>query len=170
MSDNSVDVEIFDVSDLPEHAKPISEWLEGIWGRLPVNEYLEAISRGTSWGRPLPRTLVVTAEDKPIGTASLVEYDIETRRDLSPWLACVYVVPGERRKGVAARLEGAIHDLAKELGILQLYLFCEPPLDEYYDKLGWSRLEKSMYHDDPIVIMSKSLVPRRPSFEALSLD
>jgi GNAT superfamily N-acetyltransferase len=52
----------------------------------------------------------------------LVAHDMDTRMDLSPWLAGVFVAPHHRRRGVGAALVQRIIDEATGLGVEQLYL------------------------------------------------
>src|ERR1700734_1134494 len=49
-------------------------------------------------------TFVLFNYDKPVGTASLAHDDLESRRDLTPWLAGVFVEPSSRGRGYATAL------------------------------------------------------------------
>lgn len=52
----------------------------------------------------LPTTVVATATDGALlGTASILFDDMETRPDLNPWLATVFVMPGQRGHGLGPR-------------------------------------------------------------------
>ena len=48
----------------------------------------------------VPLTVVASIEGVPVGSASLLEEDMETHADLSPWLASVFVLPTSRRQGI----------------------------------------------------------------------
>jgi hypothetical protein len=53
-------------------------------------------------------TAVVALDEvaAPVGTAALTEHDMETHRELSPWLGGVYVIPASRlyeRRGRSLR-------------------------------------------------------------------
>ncbi|MFH6781229.1 MULTISPECIES: GNAT family N-acetyltransferase [Methylobacterium] len=65
---------------------------------------------------PMPRTVVLLADDEPVGMASLAARDLETRPDLTPWLAGVYVGPPARGRGHAVRLVAAVEAEARSCG------------------------------------------------------
>ena len=52
----------------------------------------------------LPFMVVAIEGKKLVGSAALVYDDMRTRKELSPWLASVFVKPEFRRKGIAAAL------------------------------------------------------------------
>jgi GNAT superfamily N-acetyltransferase len=56
--------------------------------------------------------LAAKADAEPIGTCLLVESEIEPNRDVSSWLAGLFLVPEHRRRGAGAELVRAIEDQA----------------------------------------------------------
>jgi GNAT superfamily N-acetyltransferase len=56
----------------------------------------------------IPMTIIALDDGEPIGTAALTDHDMETHRELSPWLGGVYVVPAARGRGVARALVGDV--------------------------------------------------------------
>jgi len=75
-----------------------------------------------------------------------------TRKDLSPWLASVFVPPEHRGKGIGTALTRRIMDEAKALDVGTLYLFT-PDRETFYSRLGWTVLERPEYRREQIVIM-----------------
>ncbi len=73
---------------------------------------------------------------EPAGTASLVRQDLESRPDLSPWLAGVFVAPGFRGRGLATRLVRHVEAHAAAAGIPALWLYTAAA-DGLYARLGW---------------------------------
>src|SRR4051812_27947910 len=55
-------------------------------------------------------TFVRFEGDRPVGTASLAHQDLDSRPDLTPWLAGVYVVPDARGRGHAEALVRQVED------------------------------------------------------------
>jgi len=104
-----------------------------------------------------PPFMVVAFEGHQlVGSAALVFEDMRTRKDLSPWLAGVFVKPEFRRKGIATTLIRHIEKSAAEHGIKQLYLYTEHARD-LYARLGWVDMEECEYHGVNVAIMSKGL-------------
>lgn len=91
-----------------------------------------------------------------IGSAALVYEDMTTRKDLSPWLASVFVKPEFRRKGIAKTLVGYIEKRAAQRNIRRLFLFTEHARGLYAD-LGWADLQACEYQGADVVIMSREL-------------
>ena len=104
----------------------------------------------------VPLTLIALVNGGVVGTASLIEYDMDTRHDLSPWLASVYVIPEQRGQGIGTELVQAIVAKAREIGIPTLYLFT-PDKEHFYQKIGWQTQEYTEYRDREVVIMQKIL-------------
>ena len=105
---------------------------------------------------PLPNTFIVTERAEVIGSASIVEFSIPERQDLSPWLASVYTFPTHRRKGVATYLTNHVITYTRNLGYRTLYLFTEDK-SEFYSRFGWNVIENDHVAGVPVVIMSKDL-------------
>jgi GNAT superfamily N-acetyltransferase len=71
----------------------------------------------------MPRTFVLLRDDEPAGTASLAEQDLESRPDLSPWLAGVFVEPAARGQSLAGRLVAAVEDECRRMRIGSMSLY-----------------------------------------------
>ena len=106
--------------------------------------------------RELPFMVVAIEGNRLVGSAALVYEDLTTRKELSPWLASVFVKPEFRRKGVATTLVRHIEKSAEERGIRKLYLFTEHARG-LYARLGWHDMEECEYQGVNVVIMSKRL-------------
>lgn len=99
---------------------------------------------------------VLLDDDKPIGTACLSVMDLDTRPDLSPWLASVYVVPEARRRGHAAQLVRTVERIAIARGHRTLWLFTweAAPL---YARLGWLVAGEETQHGEYVTLMRRDL-------------
>lgn len=83
----------------------------------------------------------------------LVAHDMDTRKELSPWLAGVFVAPDYRRHGLGTALVRRAVDDATALGVRRLYLYT-PTIELFYSRLGWSLVERTRYRGTDVVIMS----------------
>lgn len=100
-------MKISSLADCPHLAPVIAQWHFGEWGHLypggTVDGWLDHIRARMNADR-IPMTVVAWDGEEPVGTAALTEHDMETHRELSPWLGGVYVIPPARRSGVASAL------------------------------------------------------------------
>ncbi len=145
------------LEERPDDAKCVAEWIASEWGRLPIHEYLDTIRRHDAWLPALPRTLVAHVKDQVVGTVSILEDDLETRPEFNPWLGCLYVAHGWRRRGIGVDLLSRAETLAaSNLAIRRLFLFTEAQAD-LYGRHGWLHLEYDTYRNKPITIMTKGL-------------
>lgn len=84
----------------------------------------------------IPRFYAAILDERFIGTYALIRNDLNSRQDLHPWLACLYVDLDSRGKKLGARLlDHAIEETAK-LALKKLYL--QTDLEGYYEKYGWA--------------------------------
>jgi len=102
----------------------------------------------------LPIAWVAHDGDTALGTAALRKFDLEGREDLSPWLGGVFVLPSQRRRGVASALCRVVEGKAYDQGLSRLFLFTHGQ-EALYERLGWSTLEATMWHGHSCSIMSK---------------
>ena len=83
----------------------------------------------------------------------LVVDDMDTRTELSPWLAGVFVAVESRKQGIGAALVRRVIVDAWSLGIDRLYLYTLNS-EQFYSHLGWSVVERTKYRGVDIVVMS----------------
>ncbi|MFN2129375.1 MAG: GNAT family N-acetyltransferase [Anaerolineae bacterium] len=146
------------LADYPEHIPVLAQWHYAQWAYLDVG--VSAAQRAAvlrKHGRDtVPMTLVALSGDTLLGSASLIQHDMDTRMDLSPWLASVYVDPPYRERGIGSALVEAIVDRAERLGFSALYLFT-PDRAPFYERLGWHILEHTIYRGYAQTVMALSL-------------
>ena len=104
--------------------------------------------------QPVPSTFVAVGDGgEVLGSASLVEHDMQTRPELTPWMASVYVAQRHRRRGIGSGLVRHVVDFAGATGIAKLYLFT-PDRARFYASLGWAHVETTAYRDHEVTIMA----------------
>ncbi len=84
---------------------------------------------------------IVAAEDSILlGSVSIFENDLTSRRDLTPWLASLVVLKEARGKKVGAHLMDRVKERVKEQGYDKVYLRTGNAHQYYLDR-GWSLVE-----------------------------
>ena len=144
------------LSDCPEALPTLATWQHAEWGHLRPNDTLEKRMvrlRGFATGDQIPLTVVALDENEVLGSASLIHHDMETRMELTPWLAGVYVGEQYRRRGIGAELVRRIMAEAARLKVPLLYLYTVHS-EKFYAALGWTLLERTSYREHNVVIMT----------------
>jgi N-acetylglutamate synthase-like GNAT family acetyltransferase len=152
-------IELSYLVDYPEFCEQLAVWLHAEWGWFTPGSTLEArrqklcahLNRDE-----LPLAVVAHERGTLLGTAALRAQDMDTRRELTPWMASVYVTPSARTLGIGTRLVARIEREAFRLGFGTLYLVTFDKAS-YYARRGWLSLERTLYRNEPVVVMCKSL-------------
>ena len=151
-------VEIINLKDEPEHLTTLARWHQHEWSFLNPGETLEErILRMQPYLNAdfIPSTFI--AKDKCLlGSAAIVANDMDTRLELTPWLASVFVTPEKRQHGLGSKLVLHVMKQAKREGITTLYLFT-PDKQNFYAKLGWITKSIEQYQGHEVTIMQTSL-------------
>ena len=121
--------------------QPLSDW---------QREFAEGQHSG-DW-----KCLIALDHDELLGGAALARADLAHRPDLGPWLACVFVTPLARGKGLAERLIEGICAQAKASGETRIYLHTQDRSD-YYARRGWVVLERFRAWDKDQWLMARDL-------------
>jgi GNAT superfamily N-acetyltransferase len=159
------------LADHPHAITTLARWHHEQWKHLnPGTSIEQRIARlHTHLGKgQIPMTFValcpsevrcsqpgipVTEREIFVGSASLIAQDMDTRPDLSPWLASVFVAPEYRRKGIGTALVRRVIQEAARLDTTRLYLFTTPDKQRFYARLGWSLIEHTRYRGYQQIVM-----------------
>jgi len=143
------------LADHPGVIPTLVSWEHREWGYLmpgvSLEQFASAFQRRANRDR-IPMTLLGFVGGELVATASLIVHDMMTRKDLSPWLAIVYVAPDHRRKGYGGAMVRAAMNKTSELGVGELYLFT-PDQMAFYERLGWSMGQLVDYQGKSVTIM-----------------
>lgn len=148
----------------PEYIFQLSEWHHREWGYL--NPTVTIVERQKEMQMHLlegvvPSTFVATctngSDEQLVGSAALVQKDMNSRSDLSPWLASVYVAKSWRRRGIGTALVRHALEQAKNTGVPVVYLFT-PDKQHFYERLGWQSLRRERYSGIEMTIMNYDCV------------
>lgn len=154
------------ISYLAEHPHLIpalAEWHHAEWAHLNPGDTVEArISRMQKLlaKEQVPTAFVALQGETLLGSASLIDNDMDTRKDLWPWLASVYVAPEFRDRGVGSALVQRVVDEARGLGVETLYLFT-PDRESLYARIGWKVIERTEYRGEQVVVMELPISTRK---------
>lgn len=152
-----------DIAHLADHRDVIptlAQWFYKEWAYLHPDRTLEDVERligERTNTTKIPVALVAFEGGELLGTVCLKVHDMDTRLDLTPWLAGLYVAAPRRRQGIGTKLVSAIEKKAHELGVQKLYLYT-PESESFYSKLGWQVKERTEYHGYPVTIMEKNIL------------
>lgn len=109
-------------------------WKE--WGNEDNYKFYEdAMVHSCKTESDIPRFYVAVEEGDIIGTYALLRNDLNSRQDLCPWLACLFVDEEHRGSEKGSKLlQHGLKEAAKK-GYDTLYLTSD--LEGYYEKYGW---------------------------------
>jgi N-acetylglutamate synthase-like GNAT family acetyltransferase len=129
------------------------------WKHLSPNKTIESrratlISAAADEG--FPTFYIAFKDNEFIGSAAIVARDMESRPDIGPWLAAVYVKKEWRKQGIATLLLRHCEVQASKAGIKTLYLFTESA-SQLYAKNDWVILEQCEYKGVNVDVMVKAL-------------
>ena len=143
------------------HVPIVAQWVHETWGYLHPGRGLEtaiAVLREECGAGGVPSVFAALQGDTPGGTASLGADDMSDRRDLTPWLASVFVPPAWRGRGIASRLVQRVEDEAQAHGVAHFYLYT-PDQQPLYRRLGWRDIEARDYRGEAVTIMRRVVSP-----------
>lgn len=133
------------IYNLVEHKKyipTVAKWVYDEWSSKYGERFEVTLKKteNTCNENKIPLTLIAFIDNEPVGVVALWENDLESRRDIRPYMATLYVIPEERGKGIGKKLMEAAIQKAKELGEKRIYLITN--IDNLYEKFGWKLLSK----------------------------
>ncbi len=152
-------IEMKYLADCPEYINIIAEWLYEEFGRYHHADSKEnRVKRLKSYcnKHTLPITFTASYKSSPIATASLLNWNMDSHPELSPWLASVYTLPGFRKNGIAELLIKHVINKAFELNFKQLFLFTDKSAD-YYKKFGWETVLVEEYYQERVSLMKLNI-------------
>lgn len=142
------------LADNPQlmHAVGEIRWRE--WGHAPETDnpydFVDAQLRVDWWvdatvresGREdLPVTWVVVDEGEVMGAVGLGEFDIDERRDRTPWVLGMIVEDRHRGAGIGRQLLTHLEGWARHRGYEKIWVATGDPAADFYRKCGWELTE-----------------------------
>ena len=133
------------LADHPHLVPAIGEirWRE--WGHPPEPERLDwwvDVTAREAGRAELPVTWVaIDPHGEAVGAVGLGQFDIEERRDRSPWVLGMIVVPEYRDRGIGGKLMKALEDWTYQYGYSQAWVATGGRAISFYQKCGWELAE-----------------------------
>jgi N-acetylglutamate synthase-like GNAT family acetyltransferase len=127
------------IHELKERTDLFEEAVNAFWNQWGSKEsymfYKDCMLHSYKTEEDVPRFYIAIENEKIIGTFAILRNDINSRQDLTPWLACLYVDPAFRGRELGGEfLQFALQEAAVK-GYKKLYLATD--LEKYYEKYGW---------------------------------
>lgn len=152
-------IEIVALFDRPEFVPLVARWNWAEWRDLLPCASCEAFAddlRAKTRHDGIPITFLALDDGVPVGTVSLLADDLESRPELTPWLASLYVVPERRGSGLGKILVRHAVEAARGFDVGNLYLYT-PGQETFYQQLGWEFLEATEFRGRAVTIMTRHL-------------
>jgi N-acetylglutamate synthase-like GNAT family acetyltransferase len=92
-----------------------------------------------------------------LGTASVIVSDLAERPQFTPRVAAVWVDPPARRRGVGAALVNRATQDCFALGVGRAYLCARPRRSGFYERLGWTSIERDVGHHRMSVLIRDAI-------------
>lgn len=155
------DITIGLLAERPELIPVIGEirWRE--WGYEPepidLASWVE-ITRAETGVDRLPVTWVATDRNgEAIGAVALGEFEIEERRDVSPWVMGMIVRADLRGRGIGRLLLGRLSAWAVTAGYTRLWVATEPTAVGFYQSCGWQVVEvfQRPAYGEPTIVLNR---------------
>jgi len=150
---------IINLSKQPHHIPTLANWHHAEWAYLNPGGTLEQRidkMQGYLGDELVPSTYVYKQAGRLAGSAAIIHSDMDSRPELAPWLASVYVAPEFRRQGIGSKLVEHVMSQARAGGVVRLYLFT-PDRADFYTKLGWTTMAEEKYRGQLVTLMSVAL-------------
>lgn len=129
-------IEIVEIKDRTDLFDQAVDFIWGYWGNEQnFHFYHDCMKHSVTTKSDLPRFYIVLQNEKIIGSFALLRNDLISRQDLTPWFACLYVVPESRGQKVGEALLNHAIEETRKIGYENLYLCTD--IDGYYEKYGW---------------------------------
>ncbi len=147
------------LADHVEHVPVLAKWFHDEWSYLsPSYELLDRTERlrGRANREGIPVAFVAVSDAVPVGSASLIECDMDTHSHLMPWMSSVYVDRSARKRGLGTALVARVVEEARQQGVDRLYLWTAKE-EQWYAGMGWQVFERTSYRCETAIIMAIDL-------------
>ncbi|WP_251550447.1 GNAT family N-acetyltransferase [Neobacillus muris] len=149
-------IKIYEIKDRMDLFDQAVDFFWKQWGSTEnVRFYHDCMKHSCNAKSELPRFYLALQNDQLIGSYALLTNDLISRQDLTPWLACLYVIPELRGKGFGSLLLQHAAKEANKKGFENFYLCTD--LEGYYEKYGWSYMaEAYIFNGQPTKVYVKT--------------
>ncbi|MEJ1936694.1 GNAT family N-acetyltransferase, partial [Nostoc sp. NIES-2111] len=117
-------VTVTDLRDRPEFAPVVADRVWRAWWKpkgYPLS-FIEGMVSQNLGNSPIPLALVAHNGTAFLGTASVIESDLDLRPQFTPWIAALWVDPSHRENGVGSALVRTGVEAARSRGATNVYV------------------------------------------------
>ncbi|MBK7968444.1 MAG: GNAT family N-acetyltransferase [Bacteroidetes bacterium] len=136
-------IDQLNIIGLSENPDLLSYGIDYIWkccgSESNFEFYKDAIGNAAKTAASVPEFYIATLAGEIVGCVALITNDLNSRQDLFPWLACLYVDEKYRNRNIAGQLMDRVLTDAAKGGIFKVYLSTD--LENFYEKKGWKKME-----------------------------
>jgi GNAT superfamily N-acetyltransferase len=137
----------YTISDLRQQPQFFDSVADRIWQAWwqpngYLLEYITGRLKENLQDTPIPLALVAHDGGTFLGTASLIASDLDERPELTPWVAAVWVEEIARGHGIGAALIERATRACFALGFPRVYLCARVRMTGFYQRLGWTLIER----------------------------
>ncbi len=139
-------MQISNLRDVSQFADTIADRGWHAWwtdSGVPLSDYRKHLDPMMT-GKGIPFALVAHDGETYLGSALVIESDLEARPQLAPWIAALWVDEAARRKGIAAQLMHHAQNEIAKLGTSTCYLCATLENSPYYSARGFTLIEESV--------------------------
>lgn len=157
----------FTISDLRQQPQFFDSVADRIWqawwkpNGYPL-AYVEGRLAENMQDTAIPLALVAHDGGRFLGTASVIASDLDERPELTPWVAAVWVEESARGHGVGAALVNAAADACFAIGYKRAYLCARARMTCFYERLGWTVMERKVGANQLRVFAQEAAAPSSP--------
>lgn len=139
-------VQVTDLRVVPEHCDAVADRVWNAWWRTKGTpfSYIRRLVDENLRSTGIPFALVAHLDGRFVGTASVIESDLEERPDLTPWVAAVWVDEEYRHTGVGTTLVRAAMTGAVAVTRGPVYLCAKRAVAPFYEGMGWHRIAEDV--------------------------
>ena len=129
-------IHIHNIRDRQDKFEDAVKYFVKQWGsEMNYNFYKDCMVHSCQTDSLLPRFYIALDGDEIVGSYAFLRSDLNSRQDLEPWFACLYVAPELRGHKLGNLLQNHAIDQAKHAGYQHIYLCTD--LETYYEKNDW---------------------------------
>ena len=153
-----MDKQIVTTVDRPDLIDVAAEWIwNAFWKKNGYTlEQIRALVISSNAVVGPSQCMLLLVDGVPVGTAGLIRNDLDSRPELTPWLAAMYVRPELRGRGYALELIRAVENAAVLAGYSQVWLYTLVA-EGLYLKAGWQSVERFEMEGVQAVLMRRDL-------------
>ncbi|MCX2534749.1 GNAT family N-acetyltransferase [Plesiomonas shigelloides] len=133
----------------------IARWHFDEWHSLYPERTLDDFAadlRESLGEHAVPSTWLIFHQGELSGTAAVLQHDMETNRELTPWLANVYIKQDKRGLGLGRKVVHHVMSAHGKQSDEPLFLFTEDQ-QAFYQSMGWQEIKQECYANKPVSVM-----------------